>query len=130
MAEETANPAKRKTYNVVSNKDLIAKGDKGKVVVAARGAASIGKANKFEGTKLAPFKTSSAILNRIGQKDGALWSADEKVFSPVLAAAKAANTDLSERKYTGNVRNFIDKFYELAPRGKGGGGVRITPKLW
>ena len=131
MAEETVNPAKKKkTYNVVSNKDLIAKGDRGKVVIAARGASSVGKENKFADTKLSKFKTSSAILNRIGQKGGALWSADEKVFSPVLAAAKAANTDLTERKYTGAVRDFINKFYELAPRGTGGGGVRITPKLW
>ena len=130
MAEETSNPTKRKSYNVVSIKDLIAKGDRGKVVVAARGAASVGKANKFEDTKLKSFKTAGAILNRIGGKGGAVWNADEKVFAPVLAAAKAANTDLSERKYTGAVRNFIDKFYELAPRGKGGGGIRITPKLW
>lgn len=133
MADEkttTANPAKKRTINVRSNASLIAKGDRGKVLVAARGAMSVGKDHKFEGTKLTGTKSGYAILNRIGKSGGALWDADNEVFGPALTAAKAANTDISARKYTGSVRDFIDKFYALAPKGKGGGGVRRTPKLW
>ena len=93
---------------------------------------SVGKDNKFEGTKLsgAGKGTQYGVLYRIGKDGGALWTVDEAKLSSTLAAAKAANTDISNRKYTAAVKDFIDKFYDLAPKGVGGGGVRITPKLW
>ncbi len=115
---------------------LIGKGDRGKSLVVIRGALSLGSKNKFAGTKIKDSKGASAgFLHRIGketegQTKGSIWTVSDAEIAKVTAAAKAANKDVHEKKYTDSVKKLIDSAYDNLTSKGGGGGSKTTPLVW
>lgn len=106
---------------------LKAMGKKGSLVLLARLAFAIGSdpKNKFKGTEWADRdakKVAGTFYQKVGPK-GAVLTVDENSdeIKASVAAAKLAQKDISEQKWSQNTQKFFDSIISITV---GGTGVR------
>jgi hypothetical protein len=131
---------KKRAVKSRTNEELASSGLRGKLVVLAKFAFSLGNKNNFEGTKLAgkqskkvkkedgtistvsPYNSPLYAMTKDGK--GRIFLIDEKgeMFQNILKTAKACKDDVTKGTYSDKVKKFIDAF--IAPVGVSMGGTR------